>query len=212
MATTLTYDSLVDDLTGYLDRGSLDSGRVQAAIPRRINDAENAMIADLKLQGYEHTLHDYLAAGTGLLRKPARWKQTLSMHIVVGAKRMPIFARSYEYLRAFWPNEALLGQPAFYADLDKDNWALAATPDSAYPVEVKCYLAPQLLGPETQTNVLTELAPNPLRYRALKEMALYLKKYDLVALFDGEYKNALGAIGQEDNLKIRDRAASRDGV
>jgi hypothetical protein len=212
MSTNLTYDSLVEDLSGYLDRGSLEADRVKEAIPRRINDAERGVIADLKIQGYEHTLRGYLQAGKAILPKPERWKQTLSMHIAVGASRQPVFLRGYEYLRAFWPNEALLGTPTFYGDMDTENWIFAATPDDAYPIEARVYQMPRLLGPDLQTNVFTEMLPNALRNRALKEMCLYLKKYDLVGVFDAEYKAALGAIGTEDNKKMMDRAAERDGA
>jgi hypothetical protein len=210
MATNLTYDSLVEDLKAYLDRGIAAGTPAEANIPRRINDAERAIIADLKLQGYEHTIRGFLAAGTAIYDKPDRLRRILGIQIVVSSKRRGVLGRAYEFVRSYWPDETLQGVPKYYSEVDAERILIAPTPDDAYPIEIKGYFTPLLLGPENQTNFMTEFLPNPLRYRALKEMALYLKKYDQATIFGNEYKDALAALGQEDIQKIKDRAAERD--
>lgn len=210
MATNLSYDTLVDDLKAYLDRGTNAGSAAEANIPRRINDAERAIIADLKIQGYEHTIRGYLAAGTAIYDKPDRLRRILGIQIVVSSKRVLLPTRAYEFVRAYWPDETVQGEPVYYCEVDAERILIAPTPDAAYPMEMKGYFTPLLLGPENQTNYMTEFLPNPLRYRALQEMCLYLKKYDQKAIFETEYKNALAALGQEDIQKIKDRAATRD--
>lgn len=210
MATNLSYDTLVEDLKAYLDRGNNAGSAAEANIPRRINDAERAVIADLKIQGYEHTIRGYLAAGTAIYDKPDRLRRILGVQVVVSSKRRILQGRVYEFVRSYWSDETVQGVPKYYAEVDAERILIAPTPDDAYPIEIKGYFTPLLLGPENQTNFMTEFLPNPLRYRALKEMALYLKKYDQADKFSAEYREALAALGQEDIQKIKDRSAMRD--
>ncbi len=129
-ATTLTYASLVEDLERYTDRGSSGDTTVIAQIPRLINTAERAIVTDLKLQGYQRVLTDLMASGTSVYAKPDRWKETISVSLVDDATRRQLFARSYEYIRSYWPNESETGRPLFYADYSATHWLLGPTRDA----------------------------------------------------------------------------------
>lgn len=213
MSTNLTYTTLESDLGAYLEKARAATSTAYAQIPRIVDLSQRAVVDELKLQGYEKTLRGYMTEGVSVYPKPDRWRETISMMIEKPNGTIKyLYPRAYEYCRRFWPNSSLTGEPKFYADHETTHWLMAKTPDLAYPWEIKCYLMPVLIGPSVQTNMLTEYYPNVLLMRSLKEMALFLKKYDEAAAFEAEYGKAISAVATQDSKKIMDRAAERDGV
>lgn len=214
MATTMTFDTLQDDIRRYLERGaSYASDPVMfEQIPRLINLAERRIARELKVQGFINVVTDTLVPGQSVYAKPDRWRETTSMNIGVGtgnANRTPVFPRGYEYLRSYWPNEELRGVPEFYADYNYAHWLLAPTPDAAYPIEIVYYELPPLLDDSQQTNWLTEYAPQLLLYGALLEATPFLKDDERIAVWQAMYDRAAAMLNGEDLAKVLDRAAVR---
>ena len=123
--------------------------------------------------------------------------------------RTAVFPRSYEYVRAYWPDETAEGTPAFYADYNYTNWLFAPTPDAAYPFEVLYYELPPLLSSVNQTNWLTEYAPQLLLYGTLLEATPFLKNDERIGVWQQFYDRALNALNTEDLKKMADRASFR---
>lgn len=212
MATNITYDSLLGDMGAYIERARVPDTDAWEQRPRIVNLAERSMIEELKLQGYEKTLRGTMQAGKPLYPKPDRWRETISMHIEVNGRLVPINVRAYEYCVAYWPDQTETGQPKFYCEFEGSHHLIVGPPDQAYPWIHKAYLMPKLLDEGNQTNWLTDQAPVALQWRVLKEMAQFLKKAEDVARFGTEYTNTIGALAAQDAKKIMDRAAERDGV
>jgi hypothetical protein len=121
----------------------------------------------------------------------------------------PIFARSYEYCRSYWPDEASVATPQFYADYDYQHWLLTPTPDAASTLEVLYYEQPRFLGEDSQTNWLTEYAPDVLLYATLLEATPFLKKDERIGTWQAMYDRAAQALNGEDLKRILDRSANR---
>lgn len=212
MSTNLTYASLIADLGAYLEKGRLPGTTAYEQLPRIVNLAERGIVSELKLQGYERTLRGSLTANVDTYAKPDRWRETVSMMIEADGKLHHLFTRNYEYCRSYWPDPGVVGVPKFYADHGAEHYFIVPTPAASYFWELKAYLLPKLLGPNQQENWLTERAPNALLYRCLMELAEFLKKSEDVARFTAKYTQAIGALATEDQKKLMDRAAERDGV
>jgi hypothetical protein len=214
MATTMTFETLKEDVRRYLERGATlaSDAVVYEQIPRLINLAERRIARELKVQGFINVVSDTLTVGQSVYPKPDRWRDTVSINIGTGtgnAQRTPVFARSYEYLRSYWPNEALTDQPLFYADYNYQNWLIAPTPNVAYPIEIVYYELPQLLDDANQTNWLTEYAPQLLLYATLLEATPFLKNDERIPVWQNMYDRAAAMLNGEDLGKILDRAAVR---
>lgn len=214
MATTTTFDTLKQDVQRYLERGtSLSADPVMfEQIPRLINMAERRCARELKIQGFQRVVSTTLVQGQSVYDKPDRWRDTVSINIGTGAgntTRTPVFPRSYEYARSYWPNEATQGEPAFYADYDYQHWLLVPTPDAAYPAEILYYELPPLLDDSIQSNWLTEYAPNLLLYATLLEAAPFLKNDERIPVWQSMYDRAAEMLNGEDLSKILDRSAKR---
>lgn len=212
MPAQMTFTSLQEDVRRYLERGGATDPIVYDQIPRLITLAERRIARELKIQGFQTVVNTTLQAGLAVYQKPDRWRDTISMNVGTGANyntHSPVFTRSYEYVRSYWPNETETGTPIFYADYNYSNWIFAPTPDANYPLEVLYYELPPLLDDTNQTNWLTEFAPNILLYGVLVEATPFVKDDERVQLWQSYYDRALAAINGEDLQKIMDRSVNR---
>lgn len=211
MATTMTFTTLRQDVQHYLERGSslASDPIVFEQIPRLINLAERRIARELKIQGFINVVSSTLDAGRSVYPKPDRWRDTVSINIGTDAGRKTIFTRDYEYVRNYWPDETQTAEPVFYADYDYSHWVFAPTPDADYPLEILYYELPPLLDEATQTNWLTEFAPQLLLYGTLLEATPFLKNDERIATWQSMYDRSAAMLNGEDLAKILDRSAVR---
>lgn len=211
MPTAMTFTSLQEDLRAYLERGTSVDTTVFAQLPRLINLAERDLARALKIQGFINVVTDTMGIGQSVYQKPDRWRDTVSMNFGVGVTqiRTPLFPRSYEYARLYWPDEDLTSQPKFYADYNYFNWLFSPTPDVAYPFEVLYYELPALLDAVNQTNWSTDYAPNALLHGALIQCEGFLKDDKRIPTWKDSYTTDLQLLNGEDIQKIIDRSSTR---
>lgn len=215
MAEVMNFTSLKTDIRQYLERGDVTDTTIFEQIPRVIGLAERTIARRLKVTGTMNVVSSAMVAGTSVYAKPDRWRRTVSMEIGVGTdplqERKPVYTRSYEYIREYWPNSVLQARPEFYADYDYQHWLIGPTPDAAYPWQIIYYEQPPLLDSTNETNWLTDYAPNALLYRALLEMEPLLKNDGRMNTWRQLYEEAVEAINLEDLEKIVDRSSVRVG-
>ena len=217
MATAMTFTSLKRDVVRYLERGysEITDPTVYEQIPSLINLAERKIARELKIQGFQVAITSTMTAGQSVYAKPDRWRDTISINVGTGTNnnmRVPVFGRSYEYIRGYWPDETAVDQPEFYADYDYQHWIVAPTPDQNYPFEVIYYELPALLDDDTQENWLTQYAPQLLLYGTLLEATPFLKNDDRIGVWQNFYDRAMQGLTTEDQQKIVDRSGQRGKV
>lgn len=207
MSYAMTFNSLKEDLRRYLERGftEADDPIVYEQLPRLITLAERRISRELKIQGFIRVVATNTIIGQSVYTKPDRWRDTVS--ITVG--NAPVFARSLEYCKNYWPDSSQTGTPAFYADYDYTRWLFVPTPVAVASVEIVYYEQPPLLDDSTQTNWLTDYAPNALLYAALLEATPFLKNDERIQVWQSMYDRAAQTLNGEDLMKILDRAAQR---
>lgn len=214
MPIAMTYNSLLNDLRAYLERGATlaTDPTVYEMLPTLIGMAERRLARELKIQGTVNVVTSTLIVGQSVYDKPDRWRETVSMFIGTGTGnnvRSEIYPRAYEYIRSYWPNPTTTDTPRFYADYDYSHWLIAPTPDSAMPMEILYYELPPLLDDTNQTNWFTEYAPNALIYAALLEATPFLKNDERIATWEGFYNRSVAALNGEDIRQISDRGIIR---
>ena len=207
MSYTMTYDSLLVDIRRYLERGFTQASDqiVFDQLPRLVTLAERRIARELKIEGFIRAITTPLSIGVSTYLYPDRWRDTISMTV----DGTPIQTRSYEYLRNYWPNEAQTASPQFYADYDYANWLIAPTPNAASTLEILYYEQPALLGPNLQSNWLTDYAPELVLYASLLEATPFLKNDERVQLWQSLYDRCAQAFNGQDLGRILDRAAQR---
>jgi hypothetical protein len=188
----------------YLERSD---PAVVAFIPTAITLAEFEIAQDIKTLGQMEVVTANMEIGNPVIQKPARWRKTVSMTVTTPTGKQPVFLRKLEYLNNYWPTVTATSTPLFYADYDYDNWFVAPTPNSAYAFEALCYTRLQPLDSATQTNWLTQNAPNAMLFGTLKQTAPFLKDDGRLAVWSGLFSAAMAALKTEDQLRIGDRQA-----
>jgi hypothetical protein len=214
MAETMTFDTLKQDVQRYLERGATFAADpvVFEQIPRLITLAERRIATELKIQGFINVVTTVTTIGESVIPKPDRWRDTVSINIGTGTgnnTRKTVYARSYEYVRTYWPDTTQTDEPLFYADYDYNHWLVAPTPDAEYPIEILYYELPRLLDEGVQTNWITENIPQLLLYATLLEATPFLKNDERIATWQTMYDRAAAMVNGEDLAKILDRSAVR---
>lgn len=211
-APNMTYDSLIQDLKDYLERGDTEDSTVLRQMPRVVADAQRSLSNKLKIQGYIDVLTGTLTAGYagGVVTKPEGWRDTVSFTVIIedDTERRIVLPRSYEYMRTLYPGRTT-GVPVFYCDYDLNHWLLTPAPDEAYPFETIVHRLPDLLSAENQQNFLTRYAPNLLKYESLAAMEPFLKNDDRLAVWKSLAKEEFDAINIEDLRRMVDRGEDR---
>ena len=109
---SMTYSSLLEDVRRYLERGftAESDAIVYEQLPRLITLGERRIARELKVQGFIRAVTTPLQAGVAVYLKPDRWRDTVSMSV----DNAPLFSRSYEYCRNYWPDEAQTRNPVLF--------------------------------------------------------------------------------------------------
>ncbi len=214
MPQAMTFSSLKTDVQRYLERGSSSATDplVYEQIPKLINLAERRIARDIKIQGFQTVVTTTMTTNVCVMPKPDRWRETISINIGTGDlnnKRKTLYTRSYEYCRAYWPDQTQVAEPTFYADYDYKHWLFASTPDEDHPVEIVYYELPPLLDDEMQQNWLTNFAPNALLYGSLLEATPFLKNDERIPTWQQFYQMSIESLNVEDIKKIVDRSTTR---
>lgn len=199
----LTYDSLTSTVLQYLER---KDAAVVEAIPTFISLAEFEVAQEIKTLGQLQVANATMTMGNPILQKPARWRKTVSMNVLVGGKKQPVYLRKYEYLENYWPDNTQVDVPLYYADTDWEHWYIAPTPASNYTFEVLYYERIAPLSSTNQTNWLTQNAPNAMLFGTLLQAMPFLKN-DQRTIFQQKYTEALQALKAEDVARVGDRQA-----
>lgn len=205
MAASLTYTSLLAQIPGYCERSD---AAFLAQLPTLIMLAENRLATDMKQQGFQSVVKGTLGLGAGgaVMAKPAFWRETISFTFkdpVAGW--LPLRLRALEYVKNFWPVQANVLAPRFYADYNAANFYIAPSPDQAYPFELAYYARLEPLDASNQTNWLTLNAPQTLLYASLLEAQLWLKNTEKADFWKSMYGDATGGVQQENAERLSDK-------
>lgn len=202
----MTYSSLISDVQTYLERTNATDPLV-TQLPRLVMMAENRIATDARILGTRRVVQGTFAIGDPVIEKPAYWRTTTSLNCTLasGAKS-PIFQRTYEFCRAYWPTSSQTGTPRYYADYNFDNFLVVPTPAAALQFELLYIARLEPLSDSNQTNWLTGNAPQLLLAATLLEAELWLKNFRNVDARRGAYNESLSAFKTEDSLRGLDRS------
>ena len=204
-AAVMTYDSLVNDISTYLER--TDTATLEK-IPTFIMLAEQVIASQIKFLGNLTVNESAMTASQPIIDKPARWHKTVSMNVTVAGQRSSIFLRKYEYLRDYAPDPTETGIPRYYADYDYTHWLVAPTPADDYIFEVLYYERVQPLDSSNQTNWFTTYAPQALLYGSLLQAMPFLKNDERMGMWQQQYDLIINTLKNEDVIRVADRQAN----
>lgn len=210
MSYGMTYSSLVTTLEAYLQR---HDALVTDNIPQFIAFAQVRIPRELKILGFRTEVvgvFNGTTLTTGMMQKPSDWKKTIAFYVGTGTNNdthTTVFERDYDYIRSIYPDASVTGTPRFYGDAAYDYWLIQPTPSSALPFKIPYYSELTQLDDTTQTNWLTENAPDLLLYASLLEAVPFLKVDERIPVWQGYYNAAKQALTGEEVERRFDTAA-----
>jgi hypothetical protein len=217
MAEVMTYNSLVQNLLEYSEQSSASNTLLAAAIPGIISRAQISLANRLKIQGYRDIVVGNVTPQSRVLIKPTGWRNTITFVLRTNDANSTTFpirtilrARSFELINMISPDTTAFDTPRYYTDYSLNNWLLGPAPDQAYPFEITIYRLPAMLGPEVQTNYLTEFIPNALLFQCLLYLAPYLNDDTRIPTWTLMLSSELQSLNAEEVAKIADRAQTRN--
>ena len=195
--TTMTYNSLFDQIANYSERNDAD---FLATIPTIISLAENSIATELSSLLQLVVVETTLATGQTVLNKPALWRKDVSVKI----NGEPVLLRSQDYVAQIQA-ESPAGQPLYYSSYDFSNWDFAPAPDQPYNLEIIYYSLVTPLSETNQQNLFTAITPQLMLYASMYHAQIFLKALDKIGVWKSYYDNALAAIKQQDATRRVDR-------
>jgi hypothetical protein len=204
VAAVMTYDSLVDDITTYLER---TDAQTIAKIPQFIMFAEQIIASEIKFLGNLVVVTSTMTQDENIIPKPSRWRKTVSMNVSVSGVRQPVLLRTYEYLREYWPDQTKTDIPKYFGDYDYDHWLVVPTPATGYTYEVLYYERNQPLDSSNQSNWFTEYAPQALLYGSLLQAMPFLKNDERIPMWQAQYDKIIAVLQNENTIRVADRQA-----
>ena len=207
VAAAMTYDSLVADISAYAQRTDAE---FVSYIPQFIMLAEQKIARGVRNLGYVKYASGNFQIANPVFDKPARWRQTISFNFTDGlGNRIYLFPRSYDYCRSYWPEQANISQPVYYADYDYEHYFVVPTPDAGYAFELAYHERPQPLDSSNQTNWTTQYAPQLLLYGCLVEAMTFLKNSEKIQLWSGLYTTEVQGLMAEEAMRAGDDRATK---
>lgn len=213
MASTLTYNSLVNSIERYVAR---NDANLQAQIPYFILFGQRRIANSLDLLGMLTYQSGFLVPTQPDLPKPASWLKTGVFTIGILPPDAPVPLpttltvsrmlpkRLYSFAIQYWPDATQVGTPKYYSDDQYWSWNLVPTPDYAYPYNVSYYALPPLLSDTQQTNFFAQNTPQLLLYSCLLETAIYLQDDDRIKSMEFYYSQALNALDEQEKSRLKD--------
>jgi hypothetical protein len=224
----LTYQELVASIQTYTENnfptitladGSTVSSTAQ--IDRFIEQAEQRIYNSVQFPSLRKNQTGVITSGNKYLSAPNDFLATYSLAVYTDTGPFTfLLNKDVNFIREAYPTPSDTGTPKYYALFGPAvsgstittelTFILGPTPDAAYSAELHYYYYPESIT----TAVNTWLGDNfdtVLLYGSLVEAYTFMKgEADLIALYDGKYKEALGLAKRlGDGLERGD--AYRDG-
>ena len=180
-----------------------------ANIPVFVKQAEQRIYNTVQFPSLRKNVTGSVSANNKYLSCPEDFLSVYSMAVVTGVVGSDINTGSYEYLlnkdvnfiRQAYPTPSDTGVPKYYALFGPTvsgavistelSFLVGPTPDAAYDVELHYYYYPESIT-TANTTWLGDNFDTALLYGSLVEAYTFMKgEADMMALYDGKYKEAL---------------------
>lgn len=195
----MNYTQLSDALIAYTEN---NSSEFAAQIPVFVQQAEQRIYNNVQFPSLRKNVTGVATVGTPYLSCPNDFLAVYSMAVIdaTGAYEY-LLNKDVNYIRQAYPSPTDIAMPKYYALFgptvasgvitNELSFILGPTPDAAYFIELHYYYYPESIVTAT-TTWLGDNFDSVLLYGALVEAYTYMKgETDLLAVYDGKYKEAL---------------------
>jgi hypothetical protein len=192
-----------------------------------VTQAEQRIYNTVQFPSLRKNVTGYTSSGNKYLSCPSDFLSVFSMAVIDGSGNYTyLLTKDVNFIRQIYPNPTTsVGLPKYYALFgptttsgsppvltDELSFILGPTPNAVYSVELHYFFYPESIAVAADGQTwLGDNLDSVLLYGSLVEAYTFMKgEQDLLALYDGKYKEALGLAKRlGDGLERGD--AYRDG-
>jgi hypothetical protein len=202
----MNYTELTDAIRDYTQNFDTD---FVSNIPVFVEQAEQRIYNSVQFPSIRKNQYSLITANNKYVSLPNDFLAVYSLALVTGVTSANLDTGTYEYLlnkdanfiRQAYPTPNSTGAPKYYALFGPTilnsaittelSLILGPTPDAAYYVELHYYYYPESIV-TASTTWLGDNFDTVLLYGSLVEAYTFMKgETDMMALYDGKYKEAL---------------------
>ena len=204
----MNYSELVQAIQDYTQN---EETSFVSNIPLFVQQAEERINRSIMLPELRKNATASTLTGNKYIARPSDFLSVFSFAVVDAAGEYSyLIDKDVSFIREAYPSASTQALPKYYAQFDGDasgtegNFILGPTPDAAYAVELHYYYDPESIV-TSGTSWYGENAEAALLYGSLIEAYTYMKgEADLIALYTGRYKEAMGQLTGIDIRSDRD--------
>jgi len=198
------YDGLVSAIAALAED---DSSEFTAFIPTAIYLAEERLMKELDTDGVSEVVSVTATSGSQFLFKPEGYRVVQDMFYNVSSSAVFPVMKTASFMKDYWPNPSVLGQPKYFSNWDSAAWMLAPPPDQNFVFTINCVKDVEHLNASTSTNYFSLRCPDALYYATMSNMAEFMKDYSTRdAVWETKYARALESLNNEARRSRRDSA------
>jgi hypothetical protein len=204
----MNYSELVQAIQDYTQN---EETSFVSNIPTFVQQAEERINRSIMLPELRKNATATMTAGNKYVARPSDFLSVFSFAVIDAAGDTTyLLDKDVSFIREAYPSSGTQAIPKYYAQFDGDygtdegNFILGPTPDANYDIELHYYYDPESIV-TAGTSWYGDNAEAALLYGSLIEAYTYMKgEADLIALYTGRYKEAMGQLTGIDIRSDRD--------
>jgi hypothetical protein len=204
----MNYSALVQAIQDYTQN---EETSFVSNIPTFVQQAEERINRSIMLPELRKNATATMTAGNKYVARPSDFLSVFSFAVIDAAGDTTyLLDKDVSFIREAYPSSGTQAIPKYYAQFDGDygtdegNFILGPTPDANYDIELHYYYDPESIV-TAGTSWYGTNAESALLYGSLIEAYTYMKgEADLIALYTGRYKEAMGQLTGVDIRSDRD--------
>jgi hypothetical protein len=204
----MNYSELVQAIQDYTQN---EETSFVSNIPTFVQQAEERINRSIMLPELRKNVTASTLIGNKYIARPSDFLSVFSFAVIDAAGDTTyLLGKDVSFIREAYPSSGTQAIPKYYAQFDGDasgtegNFILGPTPDANYDIELHYYYDPESIV-TAGTSWYGDNAEAALLYGSLIEAYTYMKgEADLIALYTGRYKEAMGQLTGIDIRSDRD--------
>ena len=199
---TMTYSSLKTDIQTWAENTGTDFTN---QLDTFIDNTQTKLSRDIDPVGFNENVNSTMVQGDRFVNLPTAVEPMLFnyVEIVVSSNTKYLEMKTLEFIKEYWPNNSLQGEPKYFTNFDDNRIYVAPTPDQNYDIKIGYQGKINPLSNTNTTNWYTENASDALLYGTLSEANLFTKNMEDYNIYKQKYVESVTAINNEARRRRR---------
>ncbi len=199
---TMTYNSLKTDIQTWAENTGTDFTN---QLDTFIDNTQTKLSRDIDPVGFNENVNSTMVQGDRFVNLPTAVEPMLFnyVEIIVSSNAKYLEMKTLEFIKEYWPNNSLQGEPKYFTNFDDNKIYVAPTPDQNYDIKIGYQGKINPLSNTNTTNWYTENASDALLYGTLSEANLFTKNMEDYNIYKQKYVESVTAINNEARRRRR---------